>query len=355
MKRIPMFLRLACFGMVLLPMAAVMAQQPYTSVTAEVNKRMVKLYGAGGFKGLPSYGTGILVSPKGFILTVNNHILSSSNIRVHVYDGRQFHARVLAREPELDVALLKIDDEVDFLPAFDFAKEASQPLAETGAWILAFSNQFQIATRDEPMSVQRGVIAAYAELRGKRGHFDAPFSGEVYFLDCVANNPGAAGGIVTTRKGELLGIVGRELKNALSDTWVNYAVPIQATVDITRQDQPAKVSMTTFIKEAMAGAYKQSDDRKRKEDKSGYHGITLVANAVSTTPPYVEEVNPGSPASKAGLRPDVYVEGELVTTIRVFRDIMKTYGAGDEIKMEIQRGNRLESVKLKLENQPKSK
>ena len=79
--------------------------------------------------------------------------------------------------------------------------------------MLAFSNQFKIALRDEPMSVQRGVIAALADLRGRRGVFDAPFTGDVYFLDAIACNPGAAGGIVTNRKGELLGILGRELKD----------------------------------------------------------------------------------------------------------------------------------------------
>ena len=58
------------------------AQQPFTEIAVEVNKKLVKLFGAGGFKGLPSYGTGILVSPKGYILTCNNHILTSSNLRV---------------------------------------------------------------------------------------------------------------------------------------------------------------------------------------------------------------------------------------------------------------------------------
>ena len=85
-------------------------QQPFTTVAGDVNKKMVKLFGAGGFKGLPSYGTGILVSPKGYILTVNNHILTTVDLRVHLYDGRFYHAKVVAREPGLDVALVKIQE-----------------------------------------------------------------------------------------------------------------------------------------------------------------------------------------------------------------------------------------------------
>src|SRR3982074_1789784 len=98
--------RLAPLALVLAA-ASAPAQQPLTPIAADVNKKMVKLFGAGGFKGLPSYGTGVLVSPKGHILTVNNHILGTTDLRVHLYDGRLYHAKVVAREPELDVALVK--------------------------------------------------------------------------------------------------------------------------------------------------------------------------------------------------------------------------------------------------------
>jgi S1-C subfamily serine protease len=335
------------------------AQQPFTAVAEEVNQKVVKLFGAGGFKGLPSYGSGILISPKGHILTCNNHILSTTDLRVHLHDGRLYHAKVLFREPELDVAVCKIDEEIGALPFFDFAQAAQRPLAEIGDWLLAFSNCFQIATRNEPMTVQRSVVAAFAELRGRRGVFDAPFTGEVYFLDGIACNPGAAGGPITNRKGELLGVLGRELKSTQTDTWINYAIPIQAKADIQREEgKTVKVDMATFVKESIEGKYRQSDPNKAKKDKGGYHGIILVANAVSATPPYVEEVIPGSPAAQAGLRPDdliVYVDGELIPSIRLFRDMMKQAGPGQEVLLEIQRGSRLISARLKLREQPKEK
>jgi S1-C subfamily serine protease len=343
--------------LLLVSVSTLHAQVPVTGAAAKVNDKMVKLFGIGGLKGLASYGTGILVSEKGHILTVNNHILvNTGGIKVHLYDGRQYQAKVIFREPELDVALLKIDEEVDFLPHFEFDKEAARPLAENGDWILAFSNQFQIALRDEPMSVQRGVIMALADLRGRRGVFDAPYNGDVYFLDVVACNPGAAGGIITNRKGDLLGILGRELKSSATDTWINYAVPIQATVEVQRDAKTEKVSMAMFVKEAMKGTYKQSTKVVRK-DLGGYHGIVLVVNAVSSTPPYVEEVATGSPAEKAGLRPDdliLYVEGFSVPTIKVFRETLKQYGPGEEIRVQLQRGSKLESIKVKLTNQPKA-
>src|SRR5262245_53967387 len=298
--------RLAAVALLVLAGAcALQAQQPMTDASREVNKKLVKLYGAGGFKGLPSYGTGILVSPNGYVLTVNNHILTTQDLRVHLHDGRLYHnCKVVAREPELDVALIKIDppdEKLDGLPYFQFDKAAAAPLAEPGDWVLAFSNQFAIATRNEPMSVQRGVIQAHTNLRGRRGIFAAPFGGEVYFIDAIANNPGAAGGAITTRRGELVGIIGRELKNTLSDTWINYAVPVQAKVEAVRDEKKVTVSLADFVREAMAGTYRVVTKAKGKEAADGYTGIVLVPNAVALPLPYVDRVIPGSPAAKAGL------------------------------------------------------
>ena len=66
---------------------------------------------ANGFilKNLTAYGTGILISADGYVLTVSSHLLDTSELRVHLYDGRRLTARVVVAEPELDAALLKID------------------------------------------------------------------------------------------------------------------------------------------------------------------------------------------------------------------------------------------------------
>src|SRR5438105_1350494 len=191
--------RLILVGAALLAVVANLpGQAPVTKTANDVNKKMVKLFGAGGFKGLPSYGTGILVSAKGHILTVNNHILSTADLRC---------------------------------------------------------------------------------------------------------------------------IIGRELKNTLSDTWSNYAVPVQAKVEIQRGEKTESENVASFVKKAMAGTYIVGNKVDRAE-RAGYHGIILVHNAVQVTPPFVEEVVANSPAAKAGLRPDdliVYIDGELVQSIRNFR------------------------------------
>src|SRR5581483_5024747 len=205
----------------LITIAPIRADESFAKVADQVNQKLVKLFGAGGIRGLASYGTGIIVSPDGYILTAASHILDTPDLRVHLWDGTRYYAKVVAIEPQLDVALVKIDSKEKLeLAYFDVAAAAKRPTAEAGTNVLAFSNEFQIATRDEPMSVMRGVIAAYAKLYGRIGIFEAAYKGDVYVIDAITNNPGAAGGALTTRKGELLGILGKELRNEQTNTWL---------------------------------------------------------------------------------------------------------------------------------------
>jgi serine protease Do len=339
------------------------ADASFEKVATEVNYKMVKLFGSGGFKGLTSYGTGILVSSQGHILTVANQLLDTQDLRVHLADGRRFRAKVLFTEPELDAALLvikqedgsKLDLNLDF---FDISAAAKKPKSEPGDWILAFSNSFQIATRDESLTLQRGVISAYSKLVARRGVHEAPFHGDVYFFDGIFSNPGSAGGAVTTRKGELIGILGKEYRNVTSDTWINYAVPVNCKVEVKDGEKIRIITMEEFVIDGIKGTYKPVPKREGAEKGPGaYHGIVFVPNIVPQTPPYVDRVLVGSPAYKKLLPDDllVYVDGEPVYTILAFRDMMTKLKPGAKIQLEVRRGDKLTAVEIELTEFPSNK
>jgi len=286
-------------------------------------------------------------------------------------------AQVVVVEPELDAAIVKIrgegkklEDPLDYeLPYFDFAAAAKQPHAEVGDWVLAISNTFEIALRDEPLSLQRGVIMAYTKLAGRRGVFEFPYTGDVYVTDMIMNNPGAAGGALVDRKGNLLGMIGREIKNSLSDTWMNYAIPVSAKVEIKvkervkdmngqehEEEKTLTVSLPEFVSKGMKGEYKPIKRPTLIAGEGGYHGIVFVPNVLERTPAYVEDVVPGSPAAKAGIRPDdliSFVDGEPVVSIKSFQEwIKKNTRPGQLLRVEVRRGEGLQTIELHLGPQP---
>jgi serine protease Do len=331
------------------------AQDRYDTVASYVNPRMVKVFGSGGYRGLVAYGTGVIVSADGFVLTAGGSLLDTQELRVHLNDGRRCLAKVVVIEPALDAALIKIEG-VENLQYFDIASSAARPVAKPGEWVFGFSNAFEIATRDEPMSIQRGVISAYTRLPLQRGIFDAPYHGDVYVVDAITNNPGAAGGALVNRIGELLGIIGKELRNALADTWVNYAVPVQAKIEARNGENVRTVSLLDFVQLGIKGAYQPTAEQNRNKGDGAYHGIVLVPNVVERTPPYIEEVTPESPAAKAGLQPDdliVYIDGVPISSIVTFRQIMGATRSGQVVKLEVRRGEKLVPVEMKLVERPK--
>src|SRR5438045_1066899 len=106
------FLGAGCVALVVVlggALSAARADDSVADVAEQVNKKMVKLYGSGGLKGLAAYGTGFFVTRDGYILTVYSHILDTPDLRVHLPNGDKYHAKVVAVEPELDVALLQLD------------------------------------------------------------------------------------------------------------------------------------------------------------------------------------------------------------------------------------------------------
>ena len=107
----------------------------------------MKLFGSGGIRGLASYGTGVLIDREGHILTVNSHILDTRDLRIHMSDGTRYHGKVIAREPELDVALIQISSgqrKPEIEGFFDVVAAAKMPvLEEPGTNILGVQQPVQ--------------------------------------------------------------------------------------------------------------------------------------------------------------------------------------------------------------------
>lgn len=307
---------------------------------AAVQPKVVKIFGAGGVKNLAAHGTGFFVSKEGHIATIWSHVLDADLVTVVLSDGRRFTARVLGAEPQLALAVLKLNNAEGLEFPFFRADEAIS--AGTGARVLGFSNMFNVAAGDEPVSVVHGVIAAKTTIEARRGVFDSPYSGPVFVVDGVTNNSGAAGGVLTTRDGFLLGMIGLELRNAKSNTWMNYAIPVK--------------ELSSSIDQIISGKFEPKKDphadepsQKPRRYKPLDFGFLLVPDVVERTPAFIDAIQPDSAAAKVGLKPDdlvLFVNDELIQSCRALQEAIGRLESGDQLRLVVRRGNELVNVEM---------
>jgi serine protease Do len=314
------------------------AQSSFAEVIDQVQPKIVKIFGAGGLRGLEAYQSGFLISGEGHILTVWSYVLDSDVVSVYLNDGRKFQAEVIGMDPRLEIAVLKIDGEG--LPHFSL--EEAVPL-DAGSRVLAFSNLYGVAFGNEAASVLKGSVAAKAELAARRGAYETNYHGTAYVLDAMTNNPGAAGGALTDRRGRLAGLLGKELRSSLTNIWLDYAIPIGELV--------------TPVEEIIAGKFRPMPrDENVKKPKEAHSlallGINLVTDFLPKTPPFVESVKPGSPAAKAGMRPDdliLFVNERVVPSCKQLADELTFVDRLDAVKLTIQRGQELVDISIQLD------
>jgi S1-C subfamily serine protease len=305
------------------------------SLTRKTQAAAVKIYGAGG-AGLEAYQSGFLVSPEGHIATAWSYVLDVQPVIV-LDDGRRFDGIIVGFEPELDLAIIKIEaTDLPYLTLSDSMPEIAEP-------VLAVSNLFGIATGDEPASVMQGMVAAVTSLDARRGTFKTPYSGSVLILDLIANNPGAAGGVVVNTDGVAVGMLGKELRDAAAGVWLNYALPA--------------MKLRPIIADIVAGRTVMERDQQQaplasdKAHSLSLLGIGLVPDVLERTPAFVDRVIDDSPADKADLRPDdliLLVGNKRIDSQKMLVDTLRYLDRRDAIVLTIQRESRIVSIKIQL-------
>ena len=150
---------------------------------------------------------------------------------------------------------------------------------------------------------------------------------------------------MTTLDGRLVGMIGRELRNTQSNTWVNYAVPV--------------TDLRGVIEDIIAGRYTPPSSRSPEGGAPRFSpldlGLVMVPDVVYRTPAYVDSVIPGSSAAKAGMAAEdliVFVNDELVQSHRTLKSILARLEPGDQIHIVVRRNEKLVSLEFRLPDRP---
>jgi len=278
-------------------------------------------------------GSGVLISPDGYIVT-NNHVVAGfDKIAVRMSDDVEFKGsavKVVGRDPQSDLAVLKVESKKP-LPAVTLANPAD---IMVGDWAIAVGNPFGLSG-----TVTVGVVSA----KGRSG-LPLP-EGPTYqdFIQTDASiNPGNSGGALVNIKGELMGINSAIRTPTGGSVGIGFAVPVDIVKSVT--DQLIKTGKV--VRGYMGIRPQPVTDAIRKamglEDNKG----VLVADVVS-----------GQPADKAGINSGdviVAVNGVKTDGVEQFRKQVAEFAPGSKIAVEIVRDGKQTTRTVTLAKYPES-
>ncbi|HET9579724.1 MAG TPA: DegQ family serine endoprotease [Usitatibacter sp.] len=234
--------------------------------------------GFGGGRGIVPHGaipmrgqgSGFIISPDGYILT-NAHVVENADrVTVKLTDRREFRAKVIGKDRQTDVALIKID--AGNLPTVRLGNSKD---ANVGEWVVAIGSPFGFDN-----SVTAGIVSA----KGR----SLPDSSYVPFIQTdVAVNPGNSGGPLFNLSGEVIGINSQIFSRTGAFAGISFAIPIETALNV--KDQLLK---TGHVSHGRIGITVQEVNAGLAES----FGLDRPRGAL------VSSVEPGSPGDKAGLK-----------------------------------------------------
>ncbi|MDA7859101.1 S1C family serine protease [Mariniblastus sp.] len=288
--------------------------------------KMVKVFGASAGK-VEGFATGIIVSKDGLILSSQGVFLDGRQVKVVLADGAEHMATILKRDRETQLSLLKI--QADTPSFFELSEES---VGEKGDWVIALSNAFKVADKDEPVSAMLGVISLRTTMEARLTKRDVAYRGELVLIDAITSNPGASGGAVVTPRGNLVGIVGKIINSSETNTRLNYAVPSSVLFEFVT----GKASVTGETQPVL-------------EQQDVEFGVVLFTLGGRNNPAYIDRVVRGSPAAKAKLKSDdmiVSIAGEKIGNLKDYAESLTSLRPEEEVLMIVKRGVEMMRVRI---------
>jgi len=269
-------------------------------------------------------GSGVIISPDGYIVT-NNHVIDGAvDIRVTMSNREVLSAKLVGADPLTDLAVIKVDG--TNLPSVPWGNSAS---LHPGQTVLAFGNPYGFR-----FTVTRGIISALN--RPNPDASDRRKPGEFIQTD-AAINPGNSGGALVDARGELIGINTFLISSSGSFSGMGFAIPAQIV-------QP---TVETLIRDGkVTHAYIGIQIADVTPDNAKFFHMNKAEGAL------ISQVEPEAPGAKAGLRTgDVITEldGKPVTDAGQLQMTVGQKRPGETIHLLVVRDSKPTSIAVRLE------
>ena len=284
------------------------------------------------------YGSGVIISKDGYIVT-NNHVVEDADeITVKLNDEREFKGRVIGTDPDTDLALLKIEgDDFPTLPVGD------SDALKVGEWVLAVGNPFSLSS-----TVTAGIVSAKARNIGSSASNGQAATIQSFIQTDAAINQGNSGGALVNARGELVGI--NAMLYSPTGTYSGYGFAIPTSI---MKKVVADLKQYGAVQRALLGIkgrdfsteLQMSDElvdeiKKQAEELGVKEGV------------YVAEVIDGGSAAGILQEKDVIIEldGKKIHKFTDLQEILSKHRPGDKVKATIIRDKKEKEVTITLKN-----
>lgn len=270
-------------------------------------------------------GSGVIISDDGYIVT-NNHVINNAEkVEVVLNDKREFTAEVIGKDPNTDLALLKINAK-----GLPYIYYGNSDQVKIGEWALAVGNPFSLTS-----TVTAGIISA----KGRNINIlNEKFAIESFIQTDAAVNPGNSGGALVNSRGELIGINAAIASNTGSYSGYSFAIPVNIVRKVV-----ADLLEFGEVQRAFLGVVLQDLDASLASEK----GIKDLKGV------YVSGLNEGGAAIKAGIK-----EGDVITkvgdavvnNVPELQEQIGRFRPGDRIKIQLSRSGETRELEVQLMN-----
>ena len=277
------------------------------------------------------FGSGVIISTDGYIVT-NNHVIDKADvISVKLNDGREFKGRVVGADPSTDLALVKIEGEdLPTIPVGD-----SDQL-KIGEWVLAVGNPFNMTS-----TVTAGIVSAKARSLGVYNN-----GVESFIQTDAAINQGNSGGALVNARGELVGINSVLYSPTGSYSGYGFAIPTSIMTKVVADlkqfgtVQRARLGITGFPVKDEQQMYGEKEKEK-------------IANTGATSGIYVEEVLENTSASGLLQPGDVLlaIDGKRFNNFGELQEEIAKHRPGDKVTLKVLRDKKEKDIEVVLKNE----
>lgn len=270
-----------------------------------------------------SLGSGVILDPSGQIVT-NHHVIDrAAAIRVQLADGRSAEAEIIGRDPDTDLALLKID-----LPNLPSIRLGRSDTLAVGDVVLAIGNPIGLA-----QTVTQGIVSA----TGRDQLGIATF--ENFIQTDAPINPGNSGGALVNTRGELIGVNTAIIAKSLGVEGIGFAIPVNLVRGVVNEIVTRGKVLRGWI-----GIGTETIDETRARS-AGFDGPIVRVTRIAG----------GSPAQRAGLLPGdilLALDGKAPRNSREVQLRIADTSPGQTITIAVQRGNQRGETRIEVDEAP---